>query len=319
MKYFFLLSIVILVGCQPYDFKDKKLINAIPADEIKPFLVDNRIISKNSQLFGLKTYQLVYKIQLPNKQEANASAIVIVPSYIGADEQSLIKLGEIKRASFATVIDNHSTIIDKVNAPSIAVRNYNIPRSALLFSAMNGFITLIPDYVGYGSSAKLTHPYFIKNLPYKNSLALLQAYKSFCKAKHIDINLKKGLFMVGYSEGGYASLASLDALNKKSYKVSLTIAGAAPYFLDTMALNSLKSNDKNHTLFIAYTIYSYAKYYKDINLNEIINSKYLSKFNTIFDSKKLSTNKTLWRAWLIKRRLYPKFRNKQTLPTLKRK
>jgi len=284
MKYFLLLTITILTGCQPYDFKDKKLINTISADEIKPFLVENRLISKNSQLFGLKTYQLVYRVQLPNRQEVNASAIVVVPSKMGVGEQSLTELSEMKRASFATVIDNHSTIIDKDNAPSIAVRNYNIPRSALLFSAMNGFITLIPDYVGYGSSAKLTHPYFIKNFPYKNSLALLRAYKSFCKAKHININLKKGLFMVGYSEGGYISLATLDALNKKSYKVSLTIAGAAPYFLDTMALNSLKSSDKNHTLFIAYTIYSYAKYYKDINLNKIINSKYLSKFSAIFDS-----------------------------------
>jgi len=281
MRFFIILTIFIFTGCKPYKFEDKKLIDTIPASEIKHYLkqINN---SKNELVYGLRVYQLVYKVKVDSK-DINASAIVVVPSKDGTDEQSLIKLEEIKKLGFATIIDNHSTIIDKEKAPSIAIRNYNIPKSAILFSALNGFITLMPDYIGFGSSSSLTHPYLINKFYQENSISLIKAYKNFCNLKNIKVDFKKALFMIGYSEGGYASLNYLSALNKKGYHTLLTIAGAAPYILDEIALYSFKSNKKKSTTFIAYVIYSYAKYYKDVDLKNIVKRKYLSKFKNLFD------------------------------------
>lgn len=283
MRIVILLGTIFLSACNTQEFKNKEEIATIPAETIRPYLLKKALIDYNEKSFGVRIYELIYKVTADNREEFNASAIVAVPTAIESNDNSYSALENIKSRGFATVIDNHPTKIDKNSAPSFASKINNFPNSLFLFTAKSGFITLMPDFTGYGTSASLTHPYLIKKQNIANSKALLKAYRAFCQEKKIPINIDVGLYMVGYSEGAYISLAALDTFNKNSTKITLTIAGGTPALPETIAKEKLESNSNEGLLFNAYLLYSYSKYYHDIDLKKIINRSYYPTFCALFN------------------------------------
>jgi len=268
---------LLLTACENYYSKNGVLIDKIPATQIKKYLREKKLSHQESRIYGLEIYQLIYTTKDGNNYERNASAVVVVPSDFGTDEESL---------GYSVVIDNHSTILDNSHAPSSLLHQGKIVPSAILFSAINGFITILPDYIGFGVDQTHYHPYLLKNLSAQNTKDLLKAFKKWSKQQQINIDFKRALYMFGYSEGAYVSLASVAELEKSGVRFSYIVAGGGAYILDRLALEMVHSKNPEAILFIANTLYAYSKRYKDIQLTEIINPKYLSRFQEAFEEKK---------------------------------
>ncbi|RAP37779.1 hypothetical protein DID80_03430 [Candidatus Marinamargulisbacteria bacterium SCGC AAA071-K20] len=87
--------------------------------------------------------------------------------------------------------------------------------------ASTGYIVIVPDYLGYRVS-EIPHPYL-----HKSSLTsiLIEAIRSTKQLLSIlDITTNNQLFLTGYSEGGYATIAATQEIEKNlSEEISMTI------------------------------------------------------------------------------------------------
>jgi hypothetical protein len=121
----------------------------------------------------------------------------------------------------------HATIKLQANAPS-NLADLGAPPVVL---ASLGYIVVAADYVGYGVSSAAPHPYLLSAPSASAVIDLLTAAKYWRQTQHVPDN--KQLFLTGYSEGGYVTMAAHRALQAgtSAHRNELVrvIAGAGPY------------------------------------------------------------------------------------------
>lgn len=130
-------------------------------------------------------------------------------------------------ALFPLVSYQHGTIFQDAEAPSNAIAASEPP----FIMASLGAIVIAADYVGYGVSKGAPHPYLHSSATASAVLDLLTAVRS--QLPRYGINENGQLFLVGYSEGGYATMAAHRTM-QSSASVHLpalvgTGPGAGPY------------------------------------------------------------------------------------------
>ncbi len=139
-----------------------------------------------------------------------------------------------KTTSSPVLSFQHGTLFFNKEAPSfhLSPENKN-PEIAL---ASLGYIVFSPDYIGYGSSSDREHPYLQQQASADVVNDLLRAGKVWLDFKGIHTNTQ--LFMTGYSQGGYVTMASLKALQESpdllvelGWEVRGAVMGAGPYDL----------------------------------------------------------------------------------------
>ncbi len=98
-----------------------------------------------------------------------------------------------------------------------------------IFAGM-GFVTLLPDYVGMGDGRGF-QTYVHGSTSFQASEDLLIAFKDW--APDNDIKINDQLFITGYSQGGYASMAFHKGMQEKYGAGSVTAAAhnSGPYSL----------------------------------------------------------------------------------------
>ena len=137
-----------------------------------------------------------------------------------------------------------------------------------ILAASAGFVTVAPDYIGYGASSEITHPY-IQAEPSANSVIdLIRAVRTYLKER--DISLNNQLFLAGYSEGAYVSMAAhqrMEALYPEEFSVTASVIGGGPYdvrgTVDELLLNTSRINSPAT---IGYVVHAYDHYYDLDNL-----------------------------------------------------
>ena len=100
----------------------------------------------------------------------------------------------------------HGTIFKDAEAPS----NHAVAGEVPVILASLGYIVVAPDYVGYGVSRGAEHPYLLAAPSAAAVLDLLTAAKSWRRSQGIADNGQ--LFLAGYSEGGYVTMAAHRAM-----------------------------------------------------------------------------------------------------------
>ena len=129
----------------------------------------------------------------------------------------------------------HGTIFKDAEAPS----NHAVAGEAAVIMASLGYIVVAPDYVGYGVSKGAEHPYLLAAPSAAAVLDLLTAAKSWRRSQAIADNGQ--LFLAGYSEGGYVTMAAHRAMqagtnggtstNPHLATLVAAVPGAGPYHL----------------------------------------------------------------------------------------
>ncbi|RZL06788.1 MAG: hypothetical protein EOO62_18210 [Hymenobacter sp.] len=125
----------------------------------------------------------------------------------------------------------HGTMFRQADAPS------NFPNAFTGFElfASAGFVTVIPDFIGLGASSSVVQPYYDKATSAGTVVDMLKAAQYFLQQQSIATN--KNLFLIGYSEGGYVTMAAQQEIETNpAHQLTLTAAaeGAGGYDLPGM-------------------------------------------------------------------------------------
>ncbi|MEA3492533.1 MAG: lipase family protein, partial [Campylobacterota bacterium] len=155
--------------------------------------------------------------------------------------------------------------------------------SAIILTSLAGFVTLQPDYIGFGDSLAEYHPFVMKKSLASVTIDFIYAAKKF--ASDNGINLNGQLFLTGYSEGGYAALATLQSIESDD-KLQVTMAApmAGPYDVNTTAFSMLSQDIMPIPSYMADIAYSYALTYNQ-PIESIVNEPYASQLADLFSGE----------------------------------
>ena len=121
----------------------------------------------------------------------------------------------------------HATTFHDAEAPSNKVEPYEPP----IVLASLGYIVVSADYVGFGASKGQEHPYLVAEPTARAVLDMLRAAQAWRQQNRVAGNGQ--LFLVGYSEGGYATMAAHRAIHQGGgalkTQLQAAVPGAGPY------------------------------------------------------------------------------------------
>jgi hypothetical protein len=174
------------------------------------------LISQSGQgrdIYDIEVHKIVYKTKTVAGKETEASGVVMFPKL----EKPLPLLSY-----------QHGTITDESSVPS-NITNFGIGEYGVMaiFSA-TGLIVSMPDYLGYGASSDQPHPYEHGKSLAAASYDMLKAVEEFLEVQKIEKSDQ--LYLMGYSEGGYATLALHKLMEASGEdRITATLAGAGAY------------------------------------------------------------------------------------------
>ncbi|MFD2512942.1 lipase family protein [Pontibacter locisalis] len=219
----------------------------------------------NEVKYGVSVYKLQYFTTYQNK-EIKASGLVVVP-------QNMTTPAPVVSAQ-------HGTIFSQRDAPS----NFTSLTGFELFAA-NGYIMLMPDYIGFGASKDIFHPYYDQKHSALAVVDMIKAARKFYKEKNVLANDQ--LFLVGYSEGGYVTLAAQKEIETNplhGLKVTASAAGAGGYDLTAMLAGITSGATYTYPAYLAYVLQAY-NYTNSWHrpLLEYFQEPYASRMPQLFD------------------------------------
>ena len=199
----------------------------------------------NKTNYDVEVYSIEYKTTY-HEEEIIASGLICVPT---ASE------------GFPILSFQNGTNTSHANAPSVNISN---PMFALLQSlAGNGYIILIPDYIGFGSSEDILHPYYVKTSTNSAVVDMIYAAREFIDNYSSAANYNDQYFLMGYSQGGWATLAALEEIeanHASEFEVEATSCGAGAYDLINVADYIIHLDTFPSPLYLPYYIYSHQQY-----------------------------------------------------------
>jgi pimeloyl-ACP methyl ester carboxylesterase len=130
----------------------------------------------------------------------------------------------------------HGTIFHDSEAPSnfkalVNGESGTVLDLALLYGAC-GYICSVPDYLGYGASKELLHPYHQAESLGQTCMDMMRAGVQLCG--DLNIAYQSRFFICGYSEGGYAALALQKIIETRfadEFPITASSCGAGAYDL----------------------------------------------------------------------------------------
>ena len=155
----------------------------------------------NDFVAQLKYNSVILKVVYNTKykgETVQASGLVIIPDT--EDELDMLSF-------------QHGTIAANSEAPSkLALQD---PQYTLYSTiSASGFIAVIPDYLGFGASVNIPHPYYVEDLNARTVNDMILAAKEL--AAEYELNLTGDLYLAGYSQGGYVTMATHKAIEEKA-------------------------------------------------------------------------------------------------------
>ena len=164
--------------------------------------------------YSVSSYRLNYVTTDKNGAKVTASGLVSVPVK-GAGARSPV------------LSYQHASTFRNNQAPSIKVEAVEPP----LVLASLGYIVVSPDYVGFGASYGVEHPYLTSSPSSRAVIDMLSAAQTWRRQAGVADNGQ--LFLAGYSEGGYATMATHRAIHQQGgelkTQLQAAVPGAGPY------------------------------------------------------------------------------------------
>ena len=177
---------------------------------------------------------------------------------------------------------HHGTQTDREMVGSVSY--FNAPEG--IIGAALGYYTLVPDYLGLGES-KIIHPYLHAKASADAVIDFIRACRK--AASDIKIKLNGQVFLAGYSEGGYVTLAAhreiqLHYSNEITVTASSPMAGPYDPYLTSQII--LENAAYDRPSYMAYLAAAYNSIYEWNNLNGIFKSPYAERIPSLIDGTK---------------------------------
>lgn len=155
--------------------------------------------------------------------------------------------------------------------------------------ASTGYVVLISDYLGFGVSDNMDHPYLHKESTVQTVIDMLYAVGEFDEDVAKDITISSDCFLMGYSQGGWATLALLDAIEHdytSDFTVRATCCGAGPYDLGYFNDHVLGLTAYPMPIFLGYIANAYTEYDLYANpLSDLFNEPYSTRIPGLYDGE----------------------------------
>jgi hypothetical protein len=228
--------------------------------------------------YSISAYDIHYESHSVSGTVDTLSGLVIIPHS--------------STEAFPILTYQHGTVILDSQAPSItgiSADNLEIFLISLI-TAPSGFITVIPDYTGIGDPDKY-HPYIIANSHTQALVNMIRGVKqlSIELEGNDEFQFNDQLFLAGYSDGGYATLASqkgiqIDYSDELSVTASFPMAG--PYDLSgTMVDYFFSEPEYTQPYYVPYVLTSHLWYYQglDVDFAEYFEPFWADTLPSLFD------------------------------------
>lgn len=242
---FYLFFVLLFIGCKSDDDGEIKLpidpeSNLVSATKISELSIadvsqsfdlifsTNELSALKSNLNAVTAYKIIYETQHPFSPnvQIQASGLLLIPD--SEDALPVLSL-------------QHGTILDPNEVPSSFVATSVNKHYTSILAGLD-YIVAVPDYLGYGETNYLLHPYEHGETLAQSSFDMLEAVQSFLDEQSVLYNEK--LFLAGYSEGGYATMALHQYIEENTNTtVTASIAAGGAYNKTLFAKEIMQKNE----------------------------------------------------------------------------
>jgi pimeloyl-ACP methyl ester carboxylesterase len=271
--------ILVVVSCSQPDTTPAPVVLRSATDkisrtsgELKNFLAKTGLaLSPDILQHDVDVYSVTYQTTYFEKV-ITASGLVILPKTTD---------------SVGMVSFHHGTIASHGEAPSV-LSLYD--PEVLLYTCMAspGFIAVIPDFIGFGSSSNVPHPYYVEDASASAVIDLLKAARELALQKKVAFNGK--LFLAGYSQGGYVTMATHKAIESNglaNFKLIASFPSSGGYDIKGMQHYLFAQEIYNEPFFIADVALAYQTYYHwSAPLTDFFIPRYAAAIPSLFDGTK---------------------------------
>ena len=178
----------------------------------------------------------------------------------------------------------HGTIFKRTDAPSFLSSEGQF---GFLMSSP-GFIVLMPDYVGLGTS-ELMHPYVHAQSEADAGVYLIQAAETL--GDELGYSFNGEFFSTGYSQGGHASMAlsrELETNYSDVYPLTASAPLSGPYDISgTQFIQTFENTSYSNPAYLAYNIIGWNSYYGNLyeDLSEVFQEPYATGLPGMFNGE----------------------------------
>jgi pimeloyl-ACP methyl ester carboxylesterase len=284
-----ILLVIVIISCEKSE-KEKENeylvsyenLRTITSDQIKTLLSSMTGLSSQIQsiidnsVYDVSVYKVVYKTTFKGS-DINASGLICVPEATG---------------DYPLLSFQNGTNTAHSRAPSVNILD---PLYSFLHSlAGNGYIILIPDYIGFGESSGLLHPYHHRPSSDAAIIDLIKASEEFFDSGTVLAKSNNKLFLMGYSQGAWATISALESITHsgdlKRNEVVAISCGAGGYDLYGMAKYIIAQEEYPAPFYLPYFAQSHIQHeLLTGSLNQYFNEPYASRIPTLFDGEKVGS------------------------------
>ena len=214
-------------------------------------------------------YKIVYKTTIKGNT-INASGLVCVPKTPG---------------SYPVLSFQNGTNTVNSEAPSLNPDNYLYQLVEIIASMK--YIVVIADYPGFGASSQIPHPYLIAEPTVRSVIDMLYAVKELAESELPGITQKNEYYLLGYSQGGWATLALHKAIElnySSDFNLKASACGAGPYDINLLMQGILNQTTYPMPVYLGYILNAYTSYNQFTNpVSDIFNEPYASRNSSLFN------------------------------------
>ena len=191
------------------------LLDTVAAADIAAALTSEESLAQDVvPRYAVTSYRLEYLTTDADGKAVRASGLVSVPQKAPGAKSPVLSY-------------QHGTLFRDAEAPS----NNAVASEVAVVLASLGYIVLAPDYVGFGASKGTPHPYLLAAPSAAATVDFLTAARTWRGQANVADNGQ--LFLTGYSEGGYVTMAAHRALQTSGsshlQQLRMVLPGAGPY------------------------------------------------------------------------------------------
>jgi len=235
---------------------------------IKSTLTQNGINLEVS--YDVEVYKIIYWTSDTKGNIVKASGTLFIP--VGKDNLSVMSV-------------QHGTETKRTNVGS---QSLQYAYEGFIGAGL-GYYTLVPDYLGLGEST-LMHPYHCAKASAETVIDFIRACRT--EAETLNKKLNGQVFLAGYSEGGYVTMAAHREI-QKNYSSEITVTASAPmagaFDLYETAQIVFNNESYDEPSYLAYMIAAYNDVYGWNKIENFFNSPYAEKISSLYDGTKTTT------------------------------
>jgi pimeloyl-ACP methyl ester carboxylesterase len=218
---------------------------------------------------GVNVYNVTYNTEFQG-EEVIASGLICAPTAPGSYPILSFQNGTNTLHSAAPTADPQSLLFTMIE-----------------YIASAGYVVIIPDYLGFGASKNMAHPYLHKESTVRTVMDMLRSVAEFDEDVAKDISVTTDCYIMGYSQGGWATMALLYALENdysSEFTVKAAACGAGPYDLAHFNANVLDLEEYLNPVFLGYIANAYSTYDIYPNpLTDLFNEPYAGLIPGLYD------------------------------------